>query len=211
MLENARLSDGSEAIQLEFVERVATPKRIMKLAIRLHLCGLSLSNTVSVIESFGVTRAKSTIHNWVQKADLEPIDGRDPDKVALDETVVKVNGERFWLYAAVDPETNEILHIGLYSARTAVATKLFLRELQKKHSIDDAEFFVDGAPWLHAGLFELGMHFRHETHGDRNPVERVFQEIKRRTDQFYNNFPNAEPETVESWLNALAWGQNELN
>ncbi|MFB6198666.1 MAG: IS6 family transposase, partial [Halobacteriaceae archaeon] len=150
------------------------------------------------------------VHNWVKKADLEPIDGRDPDKVALDETVVKVNGERFWLYAAVEPETNVILHIGLYSARTAVVTKMFLRELQEKHSINDAEFFVDGAPWLQAGLFELGMHFRHETHGDRNPVERVFQEIKRRTNQFYNTFSHANPETVENWLRALAFAWNQL-
>jgi transposase-like protein len=54
------------------------------------------------------------------------------------------------------------------------------------------------------------MHFHHETHGNRNPVERVFQEIKRRTEQFYNNFPNADPETVEKWLNALSWAQNQL-
>jgi transposase-like protein len=54
-------------------------------------------------------------------------------------------------------------------------------------------------PGLHAGLFELGLHFRHETHGDRNPVERVFQEIKRRTTQFYNTFSRASPESAEKW------------
>jgi transposase-like protein len=77
---------------------------------------------------------------------------------------------------------------------------MFLRELQDKHAIDDAEFLVDGAPWLHADLFGLGMHFRHETHGNRNPVERVFQEIKRRTTQFYNTFSRASPESAEEWL-----------
>jgi len=56
--------------------------------------------------------------------------------------------------------------------------KKFLRELQYKHVIDDAEILVGGAPWLHAGLIELGMNFRHETLGDRNPVQRVSQEIK---------------------------------
>ena len=70
--------------------------------------------------------------------------------------------------------SNVIFHVGVYTARTTVVTKLFLRELQGKHDIDDAEFFVDGAPWLQAGLFELGMHFRHEIHGDRNPVKRDF-------------------------------------
>ena len=184
MPEISRLSGGSDAIELEFVEREATPTELMELAIHLHLGGLSLSKTVSVLDSFGVSRARSTIHNWVQKADLEPRSGRDPAKVALDDTVVKINGEQFWLVAAVELDTNVILHVRLYPSRNTALTKMFLRELTEKHAIDDAEFFVDGAPWLHAGLFELGMHFRHETFGERNPVERVFQEIKRRTNQF---------------------------
>ena len=210
MPEIARLNGPSNAIELNFVERVYTPRFAMRLGIHLHLAGLSLSKTVSILENFDVDRCRSTVHYWVKQSDLEPQDGRSPDKIALDETVVKIDGEQHWLFAAVDPETNLILHVGVYTARTTVATKLFLRELQDKHEIDDAEFFVDGAPWLQAGLFELGMHFRHETHGDRNPVERVFQEIKRRTDQFYNNFSNADPETVDSWLKALAFAQNQL-
>ena len=210
MQETARLDGPSQAIGLDFVERVATPKRFMRLAIHLHLSGLSLSNTVSILEDFGVDRARSTIHNWIQKADLEPRDGRDPSTVALDETVVKVDGERYWLYLAVDPETNVILHLRLYPARNNGLTKRFLRELAEKHDVEDAEFLVDGAPWLHAGLFELGMHFRHETHGDRNPVERVFQEVKRRTNQFHNTFSHADPATAESWLQAYAFAWNHL-
>jgi transposase-like protein len=155
MTEISRLSGGSDPIELDFVEREATSIEIMELAIHLHLGGLSLSNTVSILDRFGVDRARSTVHNWVQKADLEPRGGRAPAQIALDETVVKINGERSWLVAPVDPNTNIILHVALYD--TAV-TKMFLRELEDKHAIDDAEFLVDGAPWLHAGLFELGMH-----------------------------------------------------
>ena len=210
MTEISRLSGGSDAIELDFVEREATSIEMMELAIHLHLGGLSLSNTVSILDRFGVNRARSTVHNWVQKADLEPRSGRAPDLIALDETVVKVNGERFWLIAAVDPDTNIILHVGLYPSRNTAITKVFVRELQDKHAIDDAEFLVDGAPWLHAGLFELGMHFRHETFGNRNPVERVFQEIKRRTTQFYNTFSRASPESAEEWLKAISWAWNQL-
>jgi transposase-like protein len=71
------------------------------------------------------------------------------------------------------------------------------------------KFFVDGAPWLHAGLFGLGLHFRHETFGERNPVERVFQEIKSRTSQFYNTSSRSSPESAENWLKALAWAWNQ--
>ena len=46
MLENNRLSGSLDQIDLEFVEREATPRLLMKLSIQLHLAGLSLSNTV---------------------------------------------------------------------------------------------------------------------------------------------------------------------
>ena len=179
MHEISRLTGGSDPIELDFMEREATSIEMIELAIHLYLGGLSLSNTVSILDKFGVDRARSTVHNWVQEADLEPRGGRAPAQFALDETVVKIKGERFWLIAAVDPDTNIILHVGVYPSRNTAITKVFLRELQDRYAIDDAEFLVDGAPWLHAGLFELGMHFRHETFGNRNPVERVFQEIKR--------------------------------
>ncbi len=36
MVEIARLNRGSDAIELEFVEREATPTEVMELAIHLH-------------------------------------------------------------------------------------------------------------------------------------------------------------------------------
>ena len=63
MPENDRLDGCLNEIKLGFVEREATPKLLMKLGIQLHLAGLSLSNTVSILEIFGVSRARSTVHN----------------------------------------------------------------------------------------------------------------------------------------------------
>ena len=57
----------------------------MKLGIQMHLAGLSLSNTASVLESLGVKRVHSIIHNWVHKADLQPDSGNTPNQVAVDE------------------------------------------------------------------------------------------------------------------------------
>jgi putative transposase len=42
MAEITRLSECSEWIDLDFVERERTPRRLMELGIRLHLAGLSL-------------------------------------------------------------------------------------------------------------------------------------------------------------------------
>ncbi|GAA0271434.1 hypothetical protein GCM10009000_104030 [Halobacterium noricense] len=93
MPENTRLNGNINQIDLEFVEREVTPQLLMKLSIQLHLAGLSLSNTVSILELFGVNRARSTVHNWVHKADLQPESGRNPDHVAVDETVIRLNNE----------------------------------------------------------------------------------------------------------------------
>ena len=95
MPENDRLDGCLHEIELGFVEREATPRLLMKLGIQLHLGGLSLSNTVSILEIFGVSRARSTVHNWVHKADLQPRSDQNPDHVAVDETVIQLNNEQY--------------------------------------------------------------------------------------------------------------------
>jgi len=88
----------------------------------------------------------------VQKADLQPLDGVEPDHVTVDETVIQLNDERFWLYATVDPETNRLLHVKLSPTRNQSITEMFLAELRERHLVNDALFLVDSAPWLQATL-----------------------------------------------------------
>ncbi|WP_435118839.1 IS6 family transposase [Halolamina sp. C58] len=210
MLEIARLNAGSDCFELDFLEREATPEPAMKLGIRLYLAGLSLSDTISVLDTLGVERCRTTVHNWVQKADLQPLDGANPDHVAVDETVIQLNDDRFWLYAAVDPNTNRLLHVKLSPTRNQAITEMFLAELRDKHLVDNAVILVDSAPWLQAALHRHGLDYRYEKHGNRNSVERVFRELKRRTNQFSNCFSHAEAETVENWLQAFAFAWNQL-
>jgi len=210
MPENARLGGSIDQIDLEFVEREATPQLLMKLGIQLHLAGLSLSNTVSVLEIFGVDRARSTVHNWVHKADLQPESGQSPDQVAVDETVIWIDGEKYWLYAAVDPESNELLHTKLEPSRTNALAEIFFGELKQKHDVDDTVFLVDDATPLKEACRRHGLAFQYQRHGDRNSVERVFREVKRRTDCFSNCFSHVDPETADDWLSSFAFAWNQL-
>ena len=177
MPETARLEGNLGRIELGFVEREATPRLLMKLGIQLYLAGLSLSNTVSFLEVFGVDRVRSTVHNWVHKADLQPETGQNPDLVAVDETVIRLNDEQYWLYAAVDPETTELLHISLDPTMTNVLAHGFFTELRNKHDVDDATFLIDGAKPLKDACSRHGLDFKYERHGNRNSVERVFREV----------------------------------
>ncbi len=183
----------------------------MELGIRLHLAGLSLSNTVRELENFGAERSRKAVHYWIHKCDLQPAVDEEPNHVALDETVIQLYEHRYWLYTAVDPEMNGILHIRLYSATTTALTEQFLRILTEKHDLDDTVFLVDGAKHLQTALRRSGLRFRYEKHGYRNSVESVFRDIKRRTFSFSNSFSCAQPSTAKSWLQAFAVWHNATN
>ena len=204
----SRLNVNSDWIDLDFMKRERTPEQAVKLGIQMHVAGLSLSNTVSVLENLGVERSRKAVHDWVHKADLQPDNGRSPDHIAIDETVIQINNKKFWLYAAVNPQNNQMLHVRLFHSTTTIATEMFLRELAEKHDINDSLFLVDGAHHLQTALRRVGLRFRYEKYGNRNSAERVFRELKRRTQAFSNTFSNAQPETAENWLLAFASWHN---
>ena len=93
MPEINRLSEPTAWIDLEFVERQRTPEFAIQVGIQLHLAGLSLSNTKQYLERLGVERSRTAIHDWVRKADLQPDSDVSPNQIAVDETVIRVNGQ----------------------------------------------------------------------------------------------------------------------
>jgi putative transposase len=204
MAELDRLSESTEWIDLEFVERERTPREIIEKGIRYHLAGLSLSNTVTLLEDLGVKRSRVAVHNWVQKADLQPADGESPDRVAVDQKAIRINDEQYWLYAAIDPETNRFLHLRLFPTYTIPIAREFLTELLEKHDVKDAVFLVDNADDLIGGVRRERLSYRVQQHGFRNSIERVFREVERRTSSFSNCFSNVDPATAETWLQAHA-------
>jgi len=57
----------------------------------------------------GVHRSHVAIHDWVQKADLQPASTVTADQLAVDEKVIRINGDDYWLYGAVDPRNQRNL------------------------------------------------------------------------------------------------------
>ena len=204
MAETDRLDSCTGWIDLEFVERDRTPRNLIEKGIRYYLAGLSLSNTVILLDELGIDRSRTAVHNWVQKVDLQPAGGESPDQVAVDQKSIRVNDEEYWLYAAVDPETNRILHSRLFPTYTIPIAREFLTELCEKHDVADAVFLVDDADDLKGGLRRENLSYRVEIHGFRNSVERIFREVQRRTSSFSNCFSHVDPPTAETWLQAHA-------
>ncbi|ADB63038.1 Transposase and inactivated derivatives-like protein (plasmid) [Haloterrigena turkmenica DSM 5511] len=199
-----RFSGCSDWITLSFVERERTPCQQMALGIRFHLAELSILNTVLKLEKFGVERSHKVVHDWVQKADLQPVTDANPNHVTFDETVIRIDGRQYWLYAEADPETNKIHHTRLFSTTTTVLTERFLRESIEKHDVENAVFLVDGTQHLQSELRRRGLRFRYEKQENWDAIERIFREIKRCTSLFSNCFSHVKPSTAESWLQSFA-------
>jgi len=93
----------------------------------------------------------------------------------LDETVIRINGQQLWLWATVDPSTNEFLHVRLFTTTATALTQRSLQELRGKCDIENASFIVDHAQHLAAALHRSGPRFRTVRYGNRNAVERIFE------------------------------------
>ena len=72
MTEFDRLSGDIEYIGVEFVEQDCTPSQIGEFSIQLYATDVSISNTKQYFESLGADRSRTSIHNWIQKVDLQP-------------------------------------------------------------------------------------------------------------------------------------------
>ena len=94
---------------------------------------------------------------WVHKANLQPETGRKPNHVAVDETVIQLDDEQYWLYAAVETDSSDLLHTRLEPTRTNVIWDRFFAELRTKHDVDDAIFSVDGAAPLQRACCKHGL------------------------------------------------------
>ena len=87
--------------------------------------------------------------------------------------MIRINGQQFWLYAAVDPETNEFLHIKLFTTTKTALTQQFLRELREKHDVENTVFLADYAQHLAAALQRARLQFQTIRHGNRNAIEHI--------------------------------------
>lgn len=107
--------------------------------------------------------------------------------VAIDETVIKINGERFYLYAALDVERNEVVWMRVYPARNYLTTKDFIKNVLK-YCENQPRFLVDRGPWYKDAFRDLKLSYTHETFGERSKVEAVFSSYKQRSRVYFNNF-----------------------
>lgn len=93
MPENDRFSGCLDEIIVEFLERDATLRLLMKLSIQFRLVLLSYLYTVIYFYLFGINRGRFPVDNRVHKANRSSETGRDQSHDALDETMIQRDDE----------------------------------------------------------------------------------------------------------------------
>jgi transposase-like protein len=109
-----------------------------------------------------------------------------PRNIAIDETCLKLNGERYWVYAAIDAETGQIIDIAAFPGRDTLNTLLFVKRVLR-HCKARPRWLRDKAPWLREALELLKLEQSHVTYGLRNRIERLFGYLKHRTAVHWHN------------------------
>ena len=112
--------------------------------------GLSLREVEAVFDWLGVDRGHQAIWYWKEtlaETHSNPSTAA-PSQVAVDGKQIKVNGEKKWLYRAIDTESKLLLEVDVLSRRGTDPAAAFLHRLTEKYDVADTEFLVDAGGYL---------------------------------------------------------------
>jgi putative transposase len=171
-------------------------------SVFLFIAGLSLWDLSERLCLNGASR--ESVRIWVHRfSSLFRPSRRVRRLVAVDETVLKVNGQTCYLWTAIDVDTKEVSAVYASRGRGIPSAIKFLRKV-----LDSCEgkpvIVVDRGPWYRWALDRLGITYIHETFGKRNRIERWFREMKNRTKRFYNNVNTKTLKSLEELITATA-------
>jgi transposase-like protein len=178
-------------------ERTPTPVRVF--GVRLHSMGLSLREVVAVFEWVDVDRSHGAVWNWTHTLSENQDDPptAEPSRVAVDEKQIEVDGEKKWLYAAIDTDSKLLLEVDVFSRRGTDPAAAFLHRLTEKHDVSDTEFLTDAGGYLTA-LARLNLRGG-PNYSERNLIEKWFQTVTMRIDRFHS-FWRGSPASARRWL-----------
>ena len=120
-----------------------------------------------------------------------------PSRVAVDEKQITVDGEKKWLYAAIDTESKRLLEVDVFSRRGTDPASAFLHRLTEHHDVSDTEFLTDAGGYL-TTLAGLGLRGG-LNYSDRNLIEKWFQTVAMRIDRFHT-FWRGSSASARRWL-----------
>jgi len=140
--------------ELKVFERNKVPLEIKILGIATYIQTSSTRRTAKILSEIHPV-SHNAVHKWIKKFEQKlPIstEKKRRNLIALDETVVKANRKRYFVFSAVDVERNELILMRVYTTRNYYfTTKSFIKEVLK-YCKNKPKFVIDKAPWLKSAL-----------------------------------------------------------
>lgn len=164
------------------------PSEVISSAVWLYFrFTLSFRDVEDLLAQRGIEVSRETIRCWALKfgpliaANLRRRRGPPTGRWHLDEMVVKIRGQRMFLWRAVDDE-GEVLDVLVQKRRNKAAALKLLRKLLKNQGIHPETIVTDGLASYRAALRELNLQRRHRPGGlrDNNRAENSHLVIRRR-------------------------------
>jgi putative transposase len=150
------------------------PPEIIQYAVWLYFrFPLSYRDVEDLLSQRGIDVSYETVRRWALKfgqayaAKLRKSRSRSDARWHLDEVFVTINGERMYLWRAVDCE-GEVLDILVQSRRNKKAAVKLTRKLLKNQGFVPDTFVTDKLPLYGAALKDLGLSKRHDFGGRKN-------------------------------------------
>ena len=164
------------------------PPDVIRHAVWLYFrFTLSLRDVEDLLAERGIDVSYETVRCWANKfgpaiaANIRRARGRADCVWHLDEMVVRIRGQRMYMWRAVDKE-GEVLDILVQKRRNKAAALKLLRKLLKNQGCAPDAIVTDGLASYKAAMKVLGCQHRHEPGRlrDNNRVENSHLPVRRR-------------------------------
>ena len=164
------------------------PPDVIRHAVWLYFrFTMSLRDVEDLLAERGIEVSYETVRCWANKfgpaiaANIRRMRERSDCIWHLDEMVVRINGQRMWMWRAVDKE-GEVLDVLVQKRRNKTAALKLLRRLLKNQGFVPDTIVTDGLASYKAALRELNCLDRHRPGRlrDNNRAENPHLPVRRR-------------------------------
>ncbi|HJT85332.1 MAG TPA: DDE-type integrase/transposase/recombinase [Nitrososphaeraceae archaeon] len=185
-------------------ERNRTSTFVIMYSLYLYFLGLSLRNTSKALIIFkDDKRSHVSVWNWIQRFDsLQIYKRKRVSAFIIDETVIQIGNQHFWLWLCIEPVHSSVLGIHISEERNMLVAENFIRSLVEKYGKHIV--YTDGGTWYDEACNVLRLkHYLHSSI-EKSLIERVNQYFKDRTESFDDYYPCRQMECnlfhVYNWI-----------
>jgi putative transposase len=158
-------------------------------SLYLYFLGLSLRNTSKALVIFkDEKRSYVSVWNWIQRfGSLQIYKRKRVSAFIIDETVIQIGSEHFWLWICIEPVHSSVLGIHISKERNMLVAEKFIRSLVSKYG--KHTIYTDGGRWYPETCNVLRL--KHYLHSplEKSLMERVNQYFKDRIENFDDYYP----------------------